>query len=167
MKAFLFKLSPGAFAGYGRVIAPLIAHSRAIAALAGVLGAVTKLYSQGLFSGIRLIMSLIMFDLCTARWQETAANLQQTRPCRRGPGWLRSPAVLPAGGYVSPPGCWAGYLWRQSPLLPAFGSLLAENTGHGPPSLNTFRCRWYRDHLTSLSVESRMEGSIIFSWKKN
>lgn len=80
MKVFLFKLSPGAFTGYGRVIIPLIAHSRAIAALAGVLGVVMKLYSQGLFSGIRLIMSLIMFDLCTARWQETAANPQQTRP---------------------------------------------------------------------------------------
>lgn len=70
--------------------------------LAGVLGVVTKLYSQGLFSGIRLIMSLIMFDLCTARWQETAANPQQTRPCRRGPGWLRSIAVFPAGGYGAP-----------------------------------------------------------------
>lgn len=52
MKAFLFQLSPGALAGYGRVIAPLIAHSRVIAALAGVLGGVAKLYSQGLFSGI-------------------------------------------------------------------------------------------------------------------
>lgn len=80
MKVFLFKLSPGAFTGYGRVITPLIVHSRAIAALAGVLGVVMKLYSQGLFSGIRLIMSLIMFDLCTARWQETAASPQQTRP---------------------------------------------------------------------------------------
>lgn len=80
MKAFLFKLSPGAFAGYGRVIAPLIAHSQAIAGLAGVSGAVTKLYSQGLFSGIRLIVPLIMFDLCMARWQETSANPQQTCP---------------------------------------------------------------------------------------
>ena len=70
MKAFLFKLSPGALAGYGRVITPLIAHSQAIAALAGVLRVVAKLYSQGLFSGIGLIMSLNSI----ARWQETGAN---------------------------------------------------------------------------------------------
>lgn len=154
MKVSLFKLSPGAFTGYGRVITLLIVHSRAIAALAGVLGVVMKLYSQGLFSGIRLIMSLIMFDLCTARWQETAANPQQTRPWR-GPGWLRSIAVFLAGGYVSPPGCWDGCLWRQPALLPTFSLLLAEatewgDTGHGPPSiiescLSTSRWRWYRD----------------------
>lgn len=48
MKAFLFKLSPGAFAGYGRVIAPLIVHSRAIAALAGVLGGCNKTLQSGL-----------------------------------------------------------------------------------------------------------------------
>lgn len=50
MKAFLFKVSPGALVGYGCVITPLIAHSRTIAALAGVLGVVVKLYSPGLFS---------------------------------------------------------------------------------------------------------------------
>jgi len=70
MKAFLFKISPGALAGYGRVITPLIAHSQAIAALPGVLGVAAKFYSQGLFSGIRLIMSLNSIS----RWQETTAN---------------------------------------------------------------------------------------------
>lgn len=70
MKAFLFKLSPGALAGYCLVITPLIAHSQAIAALAGVLGVAKELYRQGLFSEIHLIMSLNS----TARWQETTAN---------------------------------------------------------------------------------------------
>lgn len=49
MKAFLFKLSPRALAGYCLVITPLIAHSQAIAALAGVLGVVRNFTDRACF----------------------------------------------------------------------------------------------------------------------